>query len=125
MKNYPKLINVTQVGGNYGRRVKRNYEAWELFYSPKNRKSKSLTDYANHLLDGKLKPLYDLVFNYSGSRMFITHKKHQILMNIRKTHASDVENQLKQMLIDYMNQFRVIGAVRSSDKFILSKFNKN
>lgn len=82
-----------------------------------------LTAYANSLLDGNLQPLYKLIYDYSGSRMTITHAKHAVLMDIRRTKAANVKQQLTSALMNMYNNYRIQGAVRNSDKLILSKYN--
>lgn len=121
------LMSLTDTFGNqkinYKNRINKNFQAWVKFHSPKNRASKGITDYANELLQGKLAPLYKVVYDYAGSRMFITKRKSEITEKIRKvTHASNLEFQLKEMLLNAYNEFRTSGAVRNSDANILSKF---
>ena len=125
------LISLTDSFGNnrinYEKRIAENFQKWVRFQDKKNRnrKSKDLTTYANELLDGKLNPLYKLVYDYAGSRMFITHRNHEILEKIRKvTHASNVDQQLREMLLQSYNEFRIAGAIRNSDASILNRFTK-
>jgi hypothetical protein len=124
------LISLTDSFGNarinYKARINKNYQCWIVFNTPRStRKRKDLTSYANELLEGPLQPLYKLVYDYSGSRMYITHRKHEITETIRKkTHAPDLKSQLTEMLLSEYNKFRISGAMRYSDQQILDKFAK-
>lgn len=81
---------------------------------------KDLTAYANSLLDNDLQPLYRLLYDYSGSRMTITHVKHAVLQDIRRSRAANVKQQLKQALMNMYNNYRITGQIRNSDKMILN-----
>ena len=123
------LMSLTDAFGNqkinYKNRINKNFQAWVKFQDKKNnnRKSKGITDYANELLEGKLAPLYKLVYDYAGSRMFITKRKSEITEKIRKsTHVSNIENQLREMLLQAYNDFRISGAMRNTDAAIINRF---
>ena len=123
------LISLTETFGNqkinYKNRINKNFQAWVKFQDKanNNRKSKGITDYANELLEGKLAPLYKLVYDYAGSRMFITKRKSEITEKIRKvTHASNIEQQLREMLLQAYNDFRISGAIRNTDAAIINRF---
>lgn len=81
---------------------------------------KDLTAYANDLLDKDLQPLYRLLYDYSGSRMTITHAKHAVLQDIRRSRAGNVKAQLKAALMKMYDNYRLTGAIRASDKMILN-----
>lgn len=121
------LISLTETFGqkvNYKKRVAKNYQKWVEFQTPKRtNKHKNITDYANEILGGELLPLYKLVYDYAGSRMFITRRKIEITEHVRKvSHASNIKQQLRAMLLKAYNDFRIAGAVRNSDAYILNKF---
>ncbi len=129
IKKSPSLINVLGDFGNkpnYKARISRNFKAWMDFRNESlssNRKHVTITEYCNLLLSTSLKPLADLLIDYSGSRMFITHLKHSITEKIRhESHASNVKEQLTAALLEKYNKFRVSGAIRNSDKNIISKY---
>ena len=84
-------------------------------------KSGRLTEYANHLLETDFKELYNLIYNYSDSRMTITHIKHSVLEVVKKKRLSNVKLLLKEALISAYNQYRISGAMRTSDRNILNR----
>lgn len=122
------LISLTDTFGNqkinYKNRINKNFQAWVKFQDKANNNcKKGITDYANELLEGKLAPLYKLVYDYAGSRIFITKRKSEITEKIRKvTHASNIEQQLREMLLQAYNDFRISGAIRNTDAAIINRF---
>lgn len=123
------LISLTDTFGNqkinYKNRINKNFQSWIKLQDKRsrNRKSKDITSYANELLTGKLAPLYKLVYDYSGSRSLITARKSEITEKIRKiTHASNLEQQLREMLLKTYNDFRSSGAIRNTDQAIINRF---
>ena len=100
--------------------MQKNYSAWVAFQAPKNRTSKNITTYANELLEGELKALYNLVYDYAGNRTFITSLKTDLTQKIKSNHSSNVKEQLRNELISAYNAFRTSGAMRTSDKRVLA-----
>lgn len=85
------------------------------------RVSSGLTDYANSLLETKFKDLYNLIYDYAGNRMHITHLKHELLQQIRVNHTGNVTQQLAAVLKNEAMKMIKEGRLRNSDKTILSK----
>ena len=81
---------------------------------------KDLTEYANWLLANKYSDLCNIIYDYTGSRMYITGLKHEILINVREHRLSNVSTILKNRLTNEVLAFVKSGAMRTSDANVLS-----
>ncbi len=101
-------------------RLVRQTEAQRVSKLSKRKQGQGLTEYSRSLMEGKYLSLYNLLLDYTGNRTDINALLHDTLMRVRAERVGNVRYIIHKMLVDDINKYIEVGAVRYSDKRILA-----